>query len=332
MKAIICPRFGPPNVLKMTEILPPIPKPDEVLIRNYGTSINTVDILARSGKPPKITVRLLKPLIASALRILFTGLFKPRQKILGCGFAGEIVSVGSKVIEWKKGDHVYGYNPKAGACAEFLVVSASLLAKKPTNLTFTEASAIPGGLSPVLTAFRECVPPKKDQKILIIGASGGIGTFAVQIAKLHGAYVTGVCGPSNIELLQRIGADEVIDYTKEDYVNGTNVYDIIYDVVGVTNISQVSKILDKNGIFLANNPTNSFKNMFYRNKDLPNRPKLKSYTADESAEFLESMRTSFEEGKIKPVIDTVFPLAETAKAHELYETGHSKGRVVIYID
>ncbi|MFX0208802.1 MAG: NAD(P)-dependent alcohol dehydrogenase, partial [Candidatus Hodarchaeota archaeon] len=209
MKAIVCTKYGPPEVLELIEIEKPQPKDDEVLIRNYGSSINTLDVVFRSGKAPKVAFWGSKWLIGLILRLFSSGFRKPRQKIPGYGFAGEIKLVGKEVTNWKVGDQVYGYSP--GACAEYMTVPASRLAKKPVNLTFQEAAAVPGGASPAILAFRDLARPEKGQKVLVIGASGGIGTFGVQIAKLYDAEVTGVCGPTNIEMIKNIGADFVID-------------------------------------------------------------------------------------------------------------------------
>jgi NADPH:quinone reductase-like Zn-dependent oxidoreductase len=330
MKAAICTKYGPPEVLKLMEVDIPTPKVDEVLIRNYGTSINTVDYVHRGGKAPKVAFWGLRQLVGFFLRLSFGGLRKPKQKIPGGSFTGEIISIGKDVTEWKVGDHVYGYSEKGGASAEYLTVSASALAKKPSTLSFQEAAAIPGGASPAFTAFRDLATPKKGDKVLIIGASGGIGTFAVQMAKnVYGAEVTGVCGPSNVDMVKEIGADFVIDYTKEDYTQSEAKYDIILDVVAAQNLSKCKNILAPEGIFIANNPINSPRSIFYI---ITKNKRFKTGTADESAAAMNTIREWIEEGKIKPVIDKVYPLEQTAEAHRHYETGHAKGRVVITID
>lgn len=330
MKAIICPKYGPPDVLKLEEIDKPEPKDDEVLVKNYGSSINTVDVSYRSGKAPKAVFWALKPLVSLFLRSYFGGLRKPKQKIPGSGFAGEIEAIGKDVSGWKIGDQVYGYSDAWGACAEYLTVSATLLAKKPTNLSYLEAAAVPGGASPALVAFRDVARPEKGQKVLIIGASGGIGTFGVQFAKMYGAEVTGVCGPTNLEMVKEIGADFAVDYTKDDYTKSEQTYDIIFDAIGVTTFSKCEKILTDNGVYVTNNPVNNPSNMIkLGNKRLKN--KIKSVNADESADALNLLREWIENGKVKPVIDTVYPLSQTAEAHRHYETGHAKGRIVIEI-
>ena len=332
MKAIVCPEYGPPDVLELKEVEKPTPKANEVLIRNYGSSINTVDIAARSGKAPKVTFRGIRWLIGLFLRIFFGGLKKPKQKIPGFGFASEIKVVGKEVTNWKVGDQVYGYSPKGGACAEYLTVPASILAKKPADLSFQEAAAVPGGASPALLAFRDLAQPEEGQRVLIIGASGGIGTFGVQIAKLYGAEVTGVCGPSNVDMVKEIGADFVIVYTKEDYTKNDQTYDIIFDAIGANTLSNCKKILSDKGSYVSNNFLNSPKHIFQLMTNRFRKKKLKIGVADESADNLNLLREWIEIGKIKPVIDTVYPLNQTADAQRHYETGHSKGRVVISMD
>jgi len=331
MKAVIATKYGHPEVLKLIEIEKPQLKEDEVLIRNYGSSINTVDIIARSGKAPRVIFWGMRQLIGPFLRLSFGGFRKPNQKIpVGFGFAGEIESVGKEVkTDWKAGDHVYGYSEKGGACAEYLTVPTSQLARKPANLSFQEAAAVPGGSSPALLAFRDLAQPKKGQKVLVIGASGGIGSFGVQMAKLYGAEVTGVCGPTNIDMVKEIGADHVIDYTKEDYTKNDQKFDIIFDAIGANTLSKCKKILTDDGVYVSNNPVNSPRSLFHM---MTGNKRLKSGTADEGADNLNQVREWIESGKIKPIIDTVYPLSQTANAHRHYETGHAKGRVVISIE
>ncbi|MHA1978758.1 MAG: NAD(P)-dependent alcohol dehydrogenase [Candidatus Hodarchaeales archaeon] len=327
MKAVICTKYGKPDVLKLVEIEKPQPKNDEVLIRNYGTSINTVDTLHRGGKAPKVAFFGIGRIIGLGLRLSFGGLRKPKQKVVGGGFTGEIVSIGEEVTDWNVGDHVYGYSEKGGACAEYMAVPMKVLAKKPSNLSFQEAAAVPGGSTPAIVAFRDLATPKKGDKVLIIGASGGIGTFAVQMAKnVYGAEVTGVCGPTNVDLVKEIGADHVIDYSKVDYTKTDTKYDIILDVVAVQNLSKCKNILASEGIYVSNNPISSPKNIFHL---ITGNKKFKTGNADESAAAMNTICEWIEAGKIKPVIDKVYPLSETADAHRHYETGRAKGRIVI---
>jgi len=330
MKAVICTKFGPPEVLKLMEVDIPTPNADEVLIRNYGTSINTVDYIHRGGKAPKVAFWGMRQILGLFLRLSFGGLRKPKQKIPGCGFTGEIISLGKEVIDWKVGDHVYGYSEKGGASAEYMTVLASVLAKKPINLSFQEAAAVPGGSTPALIAFRDLATPKKGDKVLVIGASGGIGTFAVQMAKnVYGAEVTGICGPSNIDMVKEIGADFVIDYTREDYTKSDIKYDIILDIVSAQNLSKCKNILASDGTYIANNPISSPRSIFHM---MTNNKQFKTGTADESAAAMNLICEWIESGKIKPIIDSVYPLSQTVEAHHHYETGHAKGRVVISIE
>jgi NADPH:quinone reductase-like Zn-dependent oxidoreductase len=327
---MIITRFGKPEVLELTEIDVPKPEDDEVLIRNYGTSINTVDVLHRGGKAMRQAFWGIKPLVGLGIRLSFGGLRRPKQKIPGGGFAGEIVSRGKEVPDWNVGDDVYGLSEVGGACAEYMTVVASQLAKKPTNLSFQEAAAVPGGSTPALVAFRDIARPEKGKKVLIIGASGGIGTFAVQMAKnVYGAEVTGVCGPTNIEMVEEIGADFVVDYTKEDYTKSDSKYDIIFDVASAKTLSKCKNILASEGTYIANNPISSLRNIFHM---MTGNKRFKTVEADESAGAMNQIREWIEAGKIKPVIDQVYPLSQTAEAHRHYETGHSKGRVVISIE
>ncbi len=330
MNAVICTKFGPPEVLKLMEVDIPTPNADEVLIRNYGTSINTVDYIHRGGKAPKVAFWGMRQILGLFLRLSFGGLRKPKQKIPGCGFTGEIISLGKEVLDWKVGDHVYGYSEKGGASAEYMTVSASVLAKKPENLSFQETAAVPGGSTPALIAFRDLATPKKGDKVLVIGASGGIGTFAVQIAKnVYGAEVTGVCGPSNIEMVKEIGADFVIDYTREDYTKSDIKYEIILDIVSAQNLSKCKNILASDGTYIANNPISSPRSIFHI---MTNNKQFKTGPADESAAAMNLICEWIESGKIRPVIDSVYPLSQTVEAHRRYETGHAKGRVVISIE
>lgn len=329
MKAILCPKYGPPEVLEVVDLEKPIPEDNEVLIKNHGSSINTVDVISRGGKAPSISFWEARKLLGPLLRLTFGGLRRPKQKIPGYSFAGEIEAIGKEVKNWKVGDQVMGYSP--GACAEYMTVPAHRLAKKPTTLTLLETSAVPGGAPPALLAFRDLQKPEKGQKVLIIGASGGIGSYGVQIAKIYGAEVTGVCSTSNLELIKSIGADNVIDYTKEDYTKSEKKYDIIFDAIGKNKLSSCKKILTKNGVYVSNNFLNSRRHLLQALTNGLRRKKLKFGIADESADNLNQLREWIEDGKLKPVIDTVYPLEKTSDAHKHYETGHSKGRVVISI-
>lgn len=329
MKAIVCEKFGPPEVLELKEIEKPMPKDNEVLIKNYASAINTGDILYRTAKLPPAIFWSARILFRPLVRIML-GIRKPKRRIPGGDFAGEIVSVGKDVLDWKEGDKVYGYSDAGGSLAEYLCLPASYkkLTKMPAKMSFQEAGAVPGGASPALTGIRDLGNLQKGQKILIIGASGGIGTYAVQIAKILDAEVTGVCGPDNVDMVKEIGADYVIDYAKEDYTKNDKKYDVIFDVIAVNTFSKCKKILTKNGLYVSNNPLNSKKHLLY----ILTNKRFKQGATKESAENLSSLRNWIEDGKIKSVIDKVYQLDQAAEAHRHYETGHAKGRVVISLD
>jgi NADPH:quinone reductase-like Zn-dependent oxidoreductase len=333
MRAIIQTKFGSADVLELKEVeKPTLTKDNEVLIRNYASSINTHDITTRSGRAPAALFWSIRMFATIMLRIFLMGIRNPRQKIPGFGFAGEIELIGKAITDWKVGDHVYGFIEKGGAFAEYLIAPANILANKPLNLSFQESGAVPGGASPAIATFKDVARPKKGQKVLVIGASGGVGTFGVQIAKLYDAEVTGVCGPTNVDMVKDIGADFVIDYTKEDFTKNGQTYDIIFDVLAKNTFSNCKNSLSKNGLYIANNPLSSKKQLLQLITSKFTSKKVKIVNADESADALNLLREWIEKGKIKPVIDQVYPLDQTAEAHRHYETGHAKGRVVISIE
>ncbi|MFX1512568.1 MAG: NAD(P)-dependent alcohol dehydrogenase [Promethearchaeota archaeon] len=323
MQAIVCEKFGSADVLELKEIEKPKPKDKEVLIRNYASAVQALDITFRSGRK----------VLSGLDRIFMSGIRKPRVKIPGLDYSGKIVSVGNKVTNFKVGDQVYGLTKKGGACAEFLSVpSTSELAIKPTNLSFQEAAAAVGGAIPALAALKDLAQIQSGQKVLINGASGGIGTFAVQIAKnVYNTEVTGVCGTSNLNMVKGIGADFIIDYTKEDFTKNDQLYDVIFDAVGKNTFSNCKKSLTKNGIYVTVDFYNPKKHLLQLITSNFTSKKIKSGMLG-NFDDLNLLREWIEEGKIKSVIDTVYPLSQTADAHRHYETGHAKGRIVITID
>lgn len=243
MKAIVCERFGSADVLELKEIEKPTPRDDEVLIRNHASAMQALDITFRSGRK----------VLSGLDRIFMSGIRKPRVKVPGLDYSGEIVSVGKKVTNFKVGDQVYGLSKKGGACAEFLSVSSiSELAIKPANMSFQEAAAVVGGAIPALAALKDLAKLQPGQKVLINGGFGGIGTFAVQIARnIYNTEVTGVCRTSNLRMVKKFGADFVIDYMKEDFTKIGQVYDVIFDAVGKNTFSNCKNSLTKNGIYVT---------------------------------------------------------------------------------
>ncbi len=323
MKAIVCTKYGLPEVLQLQQIEKPIPKDNEVLIRVYATTVTLYDCWTRSGTAPPGFKFLMR---------LATGIRKPKQPIFGTELAGKIEAVGSAVTKFKIGDQVWGYlGMKQGAYVEYKSLQEDgVLALKPSNMTYEEAAAVQQG---ALTAlyFLRAGSIQSEQKILIIGASGGVGTFAVQLAKYFGAKVTGVCSTPKLELVKSLGADKVIDYSQEDYTKSGEIYDIIFDTMGKSNVGRSKKLLNKEGFYLFT--TFSLPKLF-RILWLQKIRRKKAFygTLEEKTKDLNFLKELIEEGKIKAVIDRRYPLDQTAEAHRYVETGQKKGQVVITID
>jgi len=325
MKAIVCTKYGPPDVLQLKEVEKPTPKDNEVLIRIHAASVTMGDCEMRSLK----FSGLLKVLMR--LGIGFRG---PRKRfsILGQELAGEIESVGNEVTLFKKGDQVFaatGFH--FGAYAEYVCLpEEGTLLIKPVNMTYEEAAVVPiGGLEAL--HFLRKANIQKGQTVLISGASGSIGTFAIQLAKYYGAEVTGVGNPKSLEVMKSIGADKVIDYTKEDFTESGETYDVIFDVIGKSSFSSCIGSLNKKGIYLLANPKMSLIN---REKWASRRSDKKLIsgnmdTTKERTEQLNFLKELIEAGKIRSVIDRHYPLEQTAEAHTYVETGEKSGNVVI---
>ena len=307
MKAVIYEKYGPPEVLQIKDIERPIPKDDEVLIKNYATTVHIGDTRMRGFRVPKkywIPMRL------------FVGITKPKRPILGMEVSGIIESVGKDVKEFKKGDEVFALTGfDGGGYAEYSTVTAingdekkGMTVHKPSNITFEEAAAVPGGALTALLHMQK-VKVQKGKKILIYGASGSVGTYAVQIAKYYGGEVTGVCSTLNLELVKSIGADKVIDYTKEDFTKSDEAYDIIFDAVYKISKSQCKNMLKENGIYDSSH------------SKIP-EPKTKDLV------FLKEL---IEKNKLKPVIDKTYSMDQIVEAHRYVDKGYKKGNVVIKI-
>ncbi len=331
MKAIVCTKYGPPDVLQLKEIEKPTPKDNEILIRNYATSVNYGDLVARNFKeitPQKFNM----PLLFWFFGKMYFGFTKPKITILGSEFAGEIESVGKDVKSFKQGDQVFGHlGQSMGAYVEYLCMPENgVLAIKPANMTYEEAAVVPYGAIMALNLLRK-VNIQSGQKILINGASGGIGSAAVQIAKHFGAKVTGVCGTPRLEFVKSLGADKVIDYIKEDFTQSDETYDLIFDILGKSSFSRCKSSLKQNGRYLL--ASFKMKQLFQMLwTSMAGSKKVICAIAPGSIEDLISVKELIEAGKIKSVIDRRYPLEQIAEAHSYVETGRKKGNVVITLN
>lgn len=329
MKAIILTQYGSPDVLQLQEVSQPIPKPNEVLIKVHATTVNFGDLMTRNFKhvsPRQFTMPAIFWLPA---RFAF-GFNRPKIKILGSEFAGEVEAVGSAVTRFKQGDAVFGYRgPKMGADAQYLCVAEdSSVIAKPANLTYEEAATLPYGALTALSLLRKAnLQPR--QKVLINGASGAIGGAALQLAKHYfGAEVTAVCSTPRLGLVKALGADHVIDYTREDFTKGNETYDLIFDVPGKASFATCRKVLTPTGRYQAV----SFKMKQVRQMLWTSRfgkQKVICALSSESLADLELIKQLVETGKLKAILDRCFPLEQTAAAHRYMEQGQRTGSVVI---
>lgn len=320
MKAIVSTKYGPPDVLEFKEVVKPIPSDNQVLVKVHASSVNYGNLVLLRGEP-------------FLARFAF-GLLKPKYAIPGGDIAGTVEAVGKDVVQFQPGDGVFGDLSGCGwgGFAEYVCVPEQALALKPSNLSFAEAAAVPMAGVTALQSLRDKGKIQPGQKVLINGASGGVGTFAVQIAKALGAEVTGVCSTRNIDILDSLGADHSIDYTKEKFADNNQTYDLILGVNGHQPISDYKRTLKPNGIFV--HVGGSSAQMFQAMTLGPwisktSSKKVGSFLQRANQNDLVFMKELLETGKVKPVIDRQYKLSEVPEAFRYFEKGHAQGKVVI---
>lgn len=329
MKAIVWTRYGSPESLQLREVPTPLPKDNEVLIRVHAASVSTPDTEFRRLDLPILFVLPIR---------FYLGFFRPRRvTILGSEFAGEIASVGKDVTRYRPGDQVYGYTLlRMGTYAEYLCLPekpmgmGGVMAAKPVNLTNEQAAAVPfGGLEALHTLGKANIKP--GDKVLIVGAGGSIGSWAVQLARHYGAEVTGVDKPEKLEMLRSLGADVVIDYTREDFTRNGRKYDVILDTIAGSRFSRSLKSLNENGTYLNARP-GLFGAFHMRWSKKNTNKRIIRWSAGYSEKNLQTLKGLIEAGHIKPVIDRSYPMDQVVEAHRYVDSGQKKGHVVMTMD
>ena len=320
MQAVITTQYGTPDALQLTTLDKPTPKANEVLIRIHAASVGPSDCAFLKGDP-------------FIVKIMY-GLKRPKFAVGGVEFSGEIEAVGSAVTLFQPGDQVFGLSANNfGAHSEYKCLPETApLAKKPASLRYEEAAAVADGGLTALTFLRDVAKVQPGQRVLVNGASGAVGAYAVQLAKSYGAEVTGVCSGANVEMVRALGADHVIDYTREDFTQSGQTYDVIFDAVGKRNFSACKRALKAKGLYLTTTPTlANVRDMAWT--ALGGGKKAKFVTAGlmQNKGNLDALTALVEAGQLKPVIDRCYPLAQIADAYRYVDTGHKRGNVVIMV-
>jgi len=323
MKAMVYHTYGSPDVLKLEEVQKPVPQDDEVLVQVHATSVNAGDWHLLRAKP-------------FLMRFMGFGLIKPKHTILGSDIAGRVEAVGRNIKQFQAGDEVFGNTAEYGfgGFAEYVSVPEEAFVLKPANISFEEAAAVPQAALTALQGLRDKGHIQKGQKVLINGASGGIGTFAVQLAKAFGADVTAVCSTRNVDIVRSIGADHVIDYTQEDFTKNGQRYDLILAVNGYHSISAYKRALHPEGVYVMTGGSNAqlFQAMLLGPLvSRTGRQKMGNSAHKPNQKDLMFMKELLEASKVKPVIDRRFPLRDVADAIRYLEAGHAQGKVVITV-
>ncbi len=321
MKAMINGAYGSPELLKLQEIDQPAIGDDEVLVRVHAAGLNVADCFSVRGEP--LVMRMM------------TGLLRPHYGVPGFDLAGQVAAVGKSVTRFKPGDEVFGSSK--GSCAEYVKAKENHLAPRPANLTLAQAAALPTAGLAALHGLRDVGKLQTGQKVLINGAAGGVGTFAVQIAKAFGAEVTGVCGTANVDLVRSLGADHVIDYTREDFTQRAERYDLILDNVENRSLSDCRRVLTPRGTLIVNSGTGArgLKMMIRLLKPLVLAPfarqNLRRYVSTPNHQDLVALKELVESGKLTPVVKETYPLPRTPEALLHIEGGHARGKVVVTV-
>jgi NADPH:quinone reductase-like Zn-dependent oxidoreductase len=316
MKAVVQDRYGKPEVLRIEDVEQPVPKADEILIRVHASTVSQTDTHVRAAHP--------------FFWRLIGGLRRPKWRTLGVDLAGEVVAVGSEVTEFKVGDAVFGSPSSYLGCHAEYVCSRTgrALAIKPAGMTFEEAAAVHDGGSQALSSLRQA-DVKPGHRLLIYGASGSLGTAAVQLAKHFGAHVTGVTSGTHVDLVRSLGADEVIDYTRQDFTKTGQTYDAIIDAVGKQTLRRARRALKPGGVYVATDGLENF--LTWAVMKLARRKRLRFASAGRRKEDIELLKQLIEAGEYRPVIDRTYPMAEVAEAHRYVEAWHKAGNVVLTI-